>query len=76
MFHFFSQVEQQISHKFKVKMLRAENVTKGPLGDLCKFKISSYLFHGVLTENRGTWPHKTQVCRALLQDHQLATNFT
>ncbi|XP_051951832.1 cytosolic phospholipase A2 [Xyrauchen texanus] len=27
-------VEQQISHKFKVKVLRAENVTKGPLGDL------------------------------------------
>ncbi|XP_051730658.1 cytosolic phospholipase A2 isoform X3 [Ctenopharyngodon idella] len=27
-------VEQQISHKFKVKVLRAENVTKGALGDL------------------------------------------
>ncbi|KAK2884074.1 hypothetical protein Q8A67_017711 [Cirrhinus molitorella] len=27
-------VEQQISHKLKVKVLRAENVTKGPLGDL------------------------------------------
>ncbi|KAL6486020.1 hypothetical protein MHYP_G00054120 [Metynnis hypsauchen] len=27
-------VEQQYSHKFKVKVLRAENVTKGALGDL------------------------------------------
>ncbi|XP_017311651.1 cytosolic phospholipase A2 [Ictalurus punctatus] len=27
-------VEQQYSHKFKVKVLRAENVTKGTLGDL------------------------------------------
>lgn len=27
-------VEQQMSHKFKVKVLRAENVTKGPFGDL------------------------------------------
>ncbi|XP_067273846.1 cytosolic phospholipase A2 isoform X1 [Pseudorasbora parva] len=27
-------VEQQISHKFKAKVLRAENVTKGALGDL------------------------------------------
>ncbi|XP_056125108.1 cytosolic phospholipase A2 isoform X1 [Rhinichthys klamathensis goyatoka] len=27
-------VEQQISHKFQVKVLRAENVTKGALGDL------------------------------------------
>lgn len=27
-------VEQQISHKFKVRVLRAENVTKGALGDL------------------------------------------
>uniref|UniRef100_A0AAR2J3Z1 Phospholipase A2 n=1 Tax=Pygocentrus nattereri TaxID=42514 RepID=A0AAR2J3Z1_PYGNA len=42
MFYFFSllvcvsvlKVEQQYSHKFKVKVLRAENVTKGALGDL------------------------------------------
>uniref|UniRef100_A0A8C1GGF3 Phospholipase A2 n=1 Tax=Cyprinus carpio TaxID=7962 RepID=A0A8C1GGF3_CYPCA len=37
MFFFFCvhlDVEQQISHKLKVKVLRAENVTKGPLGDL------------------------------------------
>ncbi|XDV41594.1 hypothetical protein PO909_010436 [Leuciscus waleckii] len=27
-------VEQQMSHKFQVKVLRAENVTKGALGDL------------------------------------------
>ncbi|KTG32451.1 hypothetical protein cypCar_00009509, partial [Cyprinus carpio] len=29
-----TMVEQQISYKLKVKVLRAENVTKGPLGDL------------------------------------------
>lgn len=30
------KVEQQYSHKLKVKVLRAENVTKGALGDLCE----------------------------------------
>ncbi|XP_046692121.1 cytosolic phospholipase A2 isoform X2 [Silurus meridionalis] len=30
----FMMVEQQYSHKFTVKVLRAENVTKGALGDL------------------------------------------
>lgn len=28
------QVEHQISHKFTVTVVRAENVTKGTLGDL------------------------------------------
>lgn len=32
--HFVSQVEQQFSHKFTVTVIRAENVTKGALGDL------------------------------------------
>ena len=30
------QVEQQFSHKLKVTVVRAENVTKGALGDLRK----------------------------------------
>ncbi|CAB1332260.1 unnamed protein product, partial [Coregonus sp. 'balchen'] len=30
------QVEQQFSHKFSVTVVRAKNVTKGALGDMCK----------------------------------------
>uniref|UniRef100_A0A672R5C8 Phospholipase A2 n=1 Tax=Sinocyclocheilus grahami TaxID=75366 RepID=A0A672R5C8_SINGR len=38
--HTSNFVEQQISHKLIVKVLRAENVTKGPFGDLCEYLFS------------------------------------
>lgn len=46
------QVEQQFSHKFTVTVVRAQNVTKGALGDLRKcsyhFCLTVTYYHAFL----------------------------
>lgn len=47
------QVEHQYSHRLKVNVVRAENVTKGAFGDLCEyiFMLSSCYLNKPLNEH-------------------------